>query len=475
MCSKSIIMAIFIQHPVFLHEKGRRPNNEDSILPIDDSATSQDRLFIVCDGVGGANKGEIASRMVCDIFQVYFNESPTDFVDAKYLNDGLKFVEQKLTEYIEEHPECRGMATTLTVVYFDDKNNRAVAGWCGDSRIYQIRNGKIKFVSDDHSLVNELVKRGEITAEEALVHPQRNVILRAISGQKSPTKIDVVELNDIQKDDYFLLCTDGILESIDNRILLTLLKNTSCDIEDVNQKIKDLCSQYSNDNFSMYLLKVDKVSSLFSESKATKVLPMSATAKATDEIAKKRPSEKLDEGNKKMLLLAFIAFCLALLAIFGYNLTQESNHKAKIAAQQEACRNMESEIRTFLDSEKRSDAVALYKKAVKECDSLANNNVFASEIEAIEDILHLEGLEQSMKKDAQAILNGNADSLKKYGVTTAKLDSLIQQALNGASDSVKGVAREAFIRLQESSIVKEKINLITKEPQQTGDSLQTEN
>jgi len=446
-------MAIFIQHPVFLHEKGRRPNNEDSIQPVDDSATSQDRLFIVCDGVGGANKGEIASRMVCDIFQVYFNESPTDFVDAKYLNDGLKFVEQKLTEHVEEHPECRGMATTLTVVYFDDKNNRAVAGWCGDSRIYQIRNGQIKFISEDHSLVNELVKRGEITAEEALVHPQRNVILRAISGQKSPTKIDVVELNDIQKNDYFLLCTDGILESIDNRILLTLLKSETCDITEVNQQIQELCSQYSNDNFSMYLLKVKNVSPLLDQSKATKILPMSATAKAAD-IAEKRPSEKLDESNKKMIYLAVVAALSALLAIFIYNLTQENSHKAKIAAQQEVCRQKTAEIKDFLQAENRYDAVDLYKKAIKECDSLKNNTAFATKIEKIEEILHLESLEESMKKEAQEILAGNADSLKKYEVTAAKLDTLIQQALKSNSDTLQQAAQEEFSRLQEATIVK---------------------
>ena len=381
-------MAISIQHPVFLHEKGRRPNNEDSVLPIDNSATSQDRLFIVCDGVGGANKGEIASRMVCDIFQVYFNDSPTDFVDAKYLNDGLKFVEQKLSEHIEEHPECRGMATTLTLIYFDDKNNRVVAGWCGDSRIYQIRNGEIKFVSEDHSLVNELVKRGEITPEEALVHPQRNVILRAISGQKSPTKIDVVELKDIQKDDYFLLCTDGILESIDNRILLTLLKNAQCNIAEVNQQIKDLCAQYSNDNFSMYLLQVKKVSNPFIESKATKVLPMSAMAKKTD-VIEKRPSEKLDESNKKMIYLAVVAALLALLAIFIYNLTQENKYKAELAAKQEACQQKEAEIRTMLQGENKSDAIRLYKKTIKECDKLAQYSTFANEVKNIEDILYL--------------------------------------------------------------------------------------
>ncbi|MGB1207108.1 MAG: PP2C family protein-serine/threonine phosphatase [Chitinophagales bacterium] len=455
-------MAISIQHPVFLHEKGRRRNNEDSILPIDDSATSQDRLFIVCDGVGGANKGEIASRMVCDIFQVYFNESPTDFVDAKYLNDGLKFVEQKLTEHIEEHPECRGMATTLTVVYFDDKNNRVVVGWCGDSRIYQIRNGKIKFISEDHSLVNELVKRGEITAEEALVHPQRNVILRAISGQKSPTKIDVVELTDIQKNDYFLLCSDGILESIDNRVLLTLLKDEKCDIAQVNQQIKELCAQYSNDNFSMYLLKVSKVTKLLMESKATKILPI-VPEKAID-VTEKRPSDKLDESNKRVLYLAVIAAILALLTIFGYNLTQKNAHNNRLMAQQETCNQKETEIRDFLKSDNKSDAISLYRKAVKECDSLANNTIFAAQIKNIEAALHIENLENSMKDDASKMLLGNEDSLKKYEVTTVLLDSLIEQSLKSDVDSLKEVAQEEFSRLRDILKTETIKQPIAKEP-----------
>ena len=90
-------MSIILYPPVFLHEKGKRKNNQDAIHPVAEAATTLDRLFMVCDGVGGASKGEVASRMVCDLFHAYFNEHGTDHVDDQYIANAIKFTEQKLT------------------------------------------------------------------------------------------------------------------------------------------------------------------------------------------------------------------------------------------------------------------------------------------------------------------------------------------------------------------------------------------
>ena len=311
--SKSKLMAISIKEPVFLHELGKRGNNEDSIYPNDGAATSNDRLFVVCDEVGGANKGEIASRMVCDLFHAYFVENPPVNVDSKYIHEALKFTEQKLSEYADKHPECNGMSTTLTLLYLDNKQNKATMAWVGDSRIYHIRNGKIKFVTDDHSLVGELVKRGEITKEEALTHPNKNVILRAISGDQMPTLADVVETNDLMPGDYFLLCSDGILESVDERILLTLLKDKKSDLIKVREQIKELCGQYSYDNHSMYLLQIEDVDDSRTSGKIADI----PTEEKTIEV-EKDPAKSLEKSNRKLIYLLATAALGVLLFVAFY-------------------------------------------------------------------------------------------------------------------------------------------------------------
>lgn len=325
-------MAIRLVAPVCLNELGKRKNNEDSIYPTQGSATAADRLFMVCDGVGGANKGEIASRLVCDLFADYINSHPIALLDASYLSTALQTVESQLKQYAAQHPECAGMATTLTLIYFDDERNSATLAWVGDSKIFHVRNGEILFQTTDHSLVQEWVKRGELTPEEAKSHPQRNVILRAVSPE-APTQVDVVQLNDLEKGDFFLLASDGILESVDDRILTTLLQQSdrTDQLSDIQQRVLQFCSESSNDNFSMYLLQIAEIienalptavvpPSIVSEQKTelennpTAALPTSPPPPITI-LDEETPSQAMAKGNAKMLrwlligaLIAFVGF-----------------------------------------------------------------------------------------------------------------------------------------------------------------------
>ncbi|QQS28618.1 MAG: serine/threonine-protein phosphatase [Sphingobacteriales bacterium] len=314
-------MSIILHPPVFLHEKGKRKNNQDAIYPVAEAATALDRLFMVCDGVGGASKGEVASRMVCDLFHAYFNEHGTSHVDEKFIANALKFAEEKLTEYTSADEEANNMSTTLTLLYFDDIQNKALVSWCGDSRIYHIRNGEVIFVSEDHSLVQELVKRGELTMEEAQTHPQKNIILRAISGTDAPTKADVVEITDVQANDYFLLCSDGILEGVDQRLLLTLLNNSNADINKVREHIYTLCLENSRDNFSMYLIQVQEVTKAARKSGITKILTHNSSKTTKSPAA---TNQFLDEKTRKIVFIFAGVAVLALLLLFTFG-----NHKTK--------------------------------------------------------------------------------------------------------------------------------------------------
>jgi serine/threonine protein phosphatase PrpC len=252
-------MEYVIESPAWLNEQGKRPYNEDYILPRD-ASSRQDRMFMVCDGVGGSAKGDVASRTACLEFtkimeskQKQFN--PSDYlldIQKRILNDTLSQVEGKLDAITLKKPEFRGMASTITYLHLSEYG--AIVAWAGDSRVYQFRGGEIINQTEDHSLVNELVKRKEITAEEAKTHPRKNVILRAVSGGENPTELDVEIWTDIHPGDVFLLCTDGILEGIDDHKIAGLLSRKP--LPDVRDIIKQDCDKFASDNFSMILVKV---------------------------------------------------------------------------------------------------------------------------------------------------------------------------------------------------------------------------
>ncbi len=250
-------MRIDIKEPVGLNEIGGRTNNEDSVYPLISEVTSGDKLFLVCDGVGGASKGEVASKMACDGFLEFFSDNKSSLVDDGFVNKALNFTERKFDEYLENNPLAVGMGTTLTLLYLG--NSGATIAHIGDSRVYHIRDKDILHVTEDHSLVNQLVKANILTPEAAIDHPQRNVITRAIQGSQKKTCADVVQITNIQKGDYFFMCSDGILEQFDTdeKIVDIVVSNFTNDkkISMILQRCKDV----TKDNFTCFLIEIDSV------------------------------------------------------------------------------------------------------------------------------------------------------------------------------------------------------------------------
>ncbi|MEO1030854.1 MAG: protein phosphatase 2C domain-containing protein [Bacteroidota bacterium] len=243
----------YMYAPVYLNEIGQRENNEDSIYPKNPSL--HDRLFIVCDGVGGRSKGEVASALVCERFAEYINQHHKNHVSKAYFESGLKYVEEKMENYIKGNAEAFKMATTLTLLYFSTDYKAAYVIWIGDSRIYHIRNREILFQTKDHSEVQSLIDMGEITQLEAENHPRRNVITRAVSGASRPTRLDYKEISDVLSNDFFLLCTDGILENL-NHQKINMWFDKDSNPEDIKNKIETHAYKNTRDNYSMYLLKM---------------------------------------------------------------------------------------------------------------------------------------------------------------------------------------------------------------------------
>ena len=223
-------MNITIGKPWAVSEKGGRLNNEDSIFPLPEAINTDQKLFLVCDGVGGAEKGEIASSLACDAFQTFFSTFCEGEPTAEFVNRTIRYVETRFDDYVALHPEAKGMATTLTMVFLG--NAGITLAHIGDSRIYYFRQGKILY--------------------------QTNVITRAIQGTEHPTEADVVRLDDVKGGDYVFMCSDGVLERLDSEQLASIFQ-TSENTEEIKNKIMDACSEKTRDNFSFYIIPIQNV------------------------------------------------------------------------------------------------------------------------------------------------------------------------------------------------------------------------
>ena len=182
-------------------------------------------VMVVCDGMGGARAGSVASQMAVDCFTEQLRPV---FNSAKRITDVKKILiaaAEKANEAVFDksvtEADCRGMGTTL-VAMFRDGSKYYVAN-IGDSRAYHISSGKAERITRDHSLVEEMVDRGTLTQEQARSHPQKNVITRAI-GIATEVKCDVFE-GAIKKGEFILLCSDGLTNVVSSEELLQFFGN----------------------------------------------------------------------------------------------------------------------------------------------------------------------------------------------------------------------------------------------------------
>ncbi len=186
-----------------------RKNNQDSFFVLPDKG-----VFLVADGVGGHSHGEIASRTVMADIADYINDRPIDpDADADGIKDYFVDLVYNVNEHIfrmAEGRSARNMATTLIILYIHA--GKAYVANVGDSRLYLIREDMIRQVTEDHTYVNDLIKKGIIDREQAKGHPDRNLITRAI-GAEQKVRPDLY-MFDVYDEDILLLCTDGLYDMI---------------------------------------------------------------------------------------------------------------------------------------------------------------------------------------------------------------------------------------------------------------------
>lgn len=251
-------MRIKIHPPQAIFELGHRSNQEDCIFPALGDATQDDRLFVLCDGMGGHERGEVASNAVCQGLSEYFNNYVRS--DKVLSDDELQSALENAYQLLDgkDNGEFHKAGTTMTLLYFH--RGGCSAAHIGDSRIYHFRpsSRSVLYKSRDHSLVFELYQAGEITYQEMKIHPRRNQITKAmVAGNENRQRMDIVHITDILPGDYFLICSDGILEHLDDDELIDLLSSNDND-EQKKQKIVDL-TDGNADNHSAYLIHISEV------------------------------------------------------------------------------------------------------------------------------------------------------------------------------------------------------------------------
>lgn len=228
-----------------LSDKGSvRDTNEDSFL-IDKP------LFAVADGMGGHMAGEIASKIAVDTLASFKQEIEKSKNVAATLKSAFDEANTKILKKSEEDLDHHGLGTTLSCVFI--KNGTAHVGHIGDSRVYLIRDGSIKQATRDHSFVAEMVKAGQITKEEAEVHPQRNVITKAL-GVKEASDGDFFKFN-LKQRDILLIASDGLFTLVNDQEILEIILDKSLTLrKKAEALIEKAVENGGYDNISVVLI-----------------------------------------------------------------------------------------------------------------------------------------------------------------------------------------------------------------------------
>jgi PPM family protein phosphatase len=223
----------------------QRRANEDSVL-------ARSPLFVVADGMGGAQAGEVASRIAVEAFQGGLEDSAQPELALAAL---AHTANSRIHELSHVNAEQAGMGTTLTAVYVGEEE--VAIAHVGDSRAYCFRDGQLQRLTDDHSLVDELMRQGRLTPEEALEHPQRSVITRAL-GPEGMVEVDTRSVRG-RPGDVYLLCSDGLTTMIgEEQIAAVLLANPR--LRDAGEALIAAANEAGGrDNITVVLLRLEDV------------------------------------------------------------------------------------------------------------------------------------------------------------------------------------------------------------------------
>jgi protein phosphatase len=227
------------------HTGLQRRDNEDSKF-------ARAPVFVVADGMGGAQAGEVASRMAIDVFE---QGLPPDGTAEERLAARVREANRRIHDLSRTQHERAGMGTTLTAAYL--AGDELVIAHVGDSRAYLFRDGELKRLTQDHSLVDELVRRGKLTEEQAAEHPQRSIITRAL-GPEARVEVDTWSYP-VRAGDVVLLCSDGLTSMVSEERVAEILDSVA-DLDSAAQALIDEANaEGGRDNITVVLFRLEDV------------------------------------------------------------------------------------------------------------------------------------------------------------------------------------------------------------------------
>ena len=239
-----------------------RSNNEDRI-----STTPEVGLAVVADGMGGHQAGEVASGMAVDVVTRHVidvlaregtgkkRKASGPSPEYKAVDEAISLANSAIFELSQSSANCAGMGTTIVVtLFYDDK---VCIAHVGDSRLYRFRKDKLELLTEDHSLVQELVTRGLITPEEARNSANKNLVTRAL-GIEPAVDSHIVERS-VQDQDLYMLCSDGLNDVLPDEMTAQILREHGADLQaTINRLIKEVNARGGPDNVSVILVRTGK-------------------------------------------------------------------------------------------------------------------------------------------------------------------------------------------------------------------------
>ncbi|MEP6893171.1 MAG: Stp1/IreP family PP2C-type Ser/Thr phosphatase [Gaiellaceae bacterium] len=282
-----------------LSDTGRRRfNNEDSYV-------SQPPLFAIADGVGGAQAGEVASRLAAAaLAELEPGSHGEDVLVALIAEANRRIYERSL-----EDPAAAGMGTTVTALLVDESAGTIVLGHVGDSRAYVFRGGKLAQLTDDHSLVGELVRSGRLSPEDAEQHPHRSVITRVV-GTESTVDVDVETIQPAAGD-VFIICSDGLTDMLPDALVSAAIADAQGDPGRIAEALVGAANEAGGiDNITVLVFEIEEGDPAAAAAMVAE--PDETTAESVEIVTQEAPVRRHGAGSGgRALALAAIVVALA--------------------------------------------------------------------------------------------------------------------------------------------------------------------
>ena len=283
----------------------QRQANEDNFI-------ARSPLFVVADGMGGAQAGEVATQTAVEVFK---HELP-DGVPEATLQQMIGVANRNIHDQAHADSSLSGMGTTITAAFVNSEREEVVVGHVGDSRAYRLRTGILQRLTRDHSLVEEMRRRGQITEEQAEDHPQRSIITRAL-GPEPEVEVDIQAVP-AEPGDIFLLCSDGLTTMLNDERIRELVNGATSLEAAVKTLVDEANRAGGRDNITVSIFQVEDPENPLPRGEAPTLISPSARRREQAAGVRDRPARRSGIGRTLAKVAAGVAVLLIVCAGLFY-------------------------------------------------------------------------------------------------------------------------------------------------------------